>query len=253
VGSLKIYNPTYGAIFDIDETKPVDPKEIGAWQLSYAAHDRGLTREEIDQIKTRGKIGDYPDEFVLIGSNEWPAEKVDVHHKAVLAFNATNEGGPKIAHADKLGNKMERIRVHFVPGPIVDMILSNGKRCTQEVCDIILSNTASRFKHLKSFQLAAREHARALVKGVRRVTQGADLKMFARPREAGTTRKHILESLSRVDSMTPIQVASFTGLNHNTVRRELQDLLDDGLVVRDNHSYSLYKPEGSESVLSKVQ
>jgi DNA-binding transcriptional ArsR family regulator len=251
---LKIYNPTYGAIFDIDETKPADPEEIGAWQLSYAAHDRGLTSEEIDEIKAKGRIGFYPDEFVLVDSNEWPATKVNIHCKAVHAFDAVNQEGPRFRHADRLGNKSERIRVDFVPGPIVDMILSSGKRCTRNICDIILYNTASRFKHLKSFQRATREHARALVKGVRKVTKDADLKMFARPQEVRTTRKRILGTLSQASSpMTPIQVASSTGLNRNTVRRELQDLLDDGLVVRDNHSYSFAKIEGSESVLPKVQ
>ncbi len=241
---MKIYNPTYGSIFDIDETKPADPKEIGVWQLSYAAHDRGLTREENDQIKTRGKIGDYPDEFVLVGSNEWPAEKVDVHHKAVLAFKAINEEGPKIAHTDKLGNRMKKIEVLCVPGPVVDIILSNRGGCTKEICNIILSNTSSRFSHLKSFERATREHAKALVRGVRKVAENTNAEMFASPRKMRAKQKRILESLSRVNSMTPIQVSSFTELNRNTARLDLQELLDNEFFVKENHAYSLRKTGG---------
>ena len=158
---MRIYNPTYGALFEFDEAKPADPKEIGAWQLSYASPERGLTSNEIQKLLSNGKIGSYPDEIHLVGSEQWPLSRVQTHQRAVKAFEAVNREGPRFAHKDKLGNMRERIVVNFVSGPIVDLILASKsvEEAASKVYEMILSDVAAQFRKLKSFQAMAQTHA----------------------------------------------------------------------------------------------
>jgi len=122
---VKLYNPTYGVLFMFNETRSVDPEQIDKWTLSYASPERGLTPSEISELKTEGRIGAYPDEFLLVGTNGWPLERVQRHQRAVQAFRQANEKGPVFQHWDNVSriNNRERIVLDFVPGPIVDTIL----------------------------------------------------------------------------------------------------------------------------------
>lgn len=236
---MKIYNPTYGALFEVDETNTADPEKIGRWVLSYAAKDRGLTEDEIKQLKQEGKIGSYPDEFYLVDAGEWPTARAAAHQNAVQVFKATDECGPMFRHTDKEGNRMERIGVRFVPGPVVDMILSReDDQAAAEVADLILSSTASRYRRLKSFQKSANEHARALVKCVKVNDTNSELQHAANCNLKSIERK-ILACLSQADKpKTPREIAEATELNRNTVRRELQEMLSKQLLKREDHYYS---------------
>jgi len=57
----------------------------------------------------------------------------------------------------------------------------------------------------------------------------------------GSARQKIEKFLSKqTQLMTPLQIARSTGLNENTVRRELQAMFKAGVVKKDtNHAYSL--------------
>lgn len=246
---IRIYNPTYGALFEFDETRPADPKRIGAWALSYASPDRGLTPEEIATLKADGKIGFYPDEFFVVGSEEWPIEKVLRHQHAVQAFKGINMEGPSFPHCDDLSNKRDRIRVDFVPGPIVDTILESSRdTAVDKVYRMVLQGVGSRFRALKAFREKALEHARNLVEAVKGVNNSMPAPQTSprdeRPRTPA--RERLLKFLAEAPvPLLPVDIARETGLNRHTVRRELQELLRDGLVVKQGHSYSLARTSGS--------
>jgi len=164
---LQVYNPSYGALFEFDETQPADPAKIGRWTLNYTSRDRGLTPDEIEELKANGKIGSYPDEFFLVGFGEWPLERVLLHRQAVQAFRRVNESGPAFPHRDRLGNKRVKVTLNFIPGPVVDIILESSRdTATEKVSRMILAAVPSRFRTLRSFQKKAMEHARNLVEAV---------------------------------------------------------------------------------------
>jgi BarA-like signal transduction histidine kinase len=258
---VRIYNPVSGALFEFDETHPVDAASIGAWELSYASPDRGLTQKEITQLKTQGKIGTYPDEFFLVDSsgastheNVWPLDKALRHQRAIRSFERVNENGPPFPHWDHISkvNKREKIMVNFVPGPIVDSILASSRESAiDHVYRMMLTDAASTFRTMKTFQEKALEHARNLVDAVRDAAgrnglpnnaEQADEKMTTggKGKQASSTvRDRILAVLaSEHQSLLPIDIAEKAGLNRHTVRRELQQMLNRGLVTRNRHQYS---------------
>lgn len=166
---LKLYNPTYGALFEFDEMKPADPKEIGSWILSYSSPKRGLLASEITELRSTGKIGQYPDEFYLVDGSEWSQSRVLAHKEAIETLEAINEQGPLFHYEDHLGNENERIKVHFVPGPIVDLIsgAESDEAAVSKIYELITSIAAARFKNLVEFQRQSRFHARNLVEAIR--------------------------------------------------------------------------------------
>jgi len=166
---MRIYNPTYGALLEFDETKPANPKEVGRWVLSYVSRDRGLLLEEIEELKRNGKVGFYPDEFYLIGKEEWTEEKVKEHMEAVRRFELVNENGPEIYYKDTCGNDQTRIRVFFVAGEIVNTIqkAQSDREAVEKVCAFVISYTQKAFSKLDDFQRKARSHAFNLVMAVR--------------------------------------------------------------------------------------
>lgn len=242
---MKIYNPTYGALFEVDEAKPADPEEIGKWVLSYAAKDRGLTEGEIKQLKQDGKIGSYPDEFYLVDAGEWSTARVAVHQNAVQVFKAIDEGGPVFRHADKEGNRIERIGVRFAPGPIVNVILDKeGEEAAANITEIILSSAASRYRRLKSFQKSANEHAKALVKCVKVNNAGLESPPTATHNLKPIERKILAYLSQESGAKTPKEIAEATELNRNTVRRELQEMLSKQLLKREEHHYLMSEVRG---------
>jgi hypothetical protein len=81
---MKIYNPTHGVLLEIDEEHPADPASVGRWVLNHTSPERGLTPNEIAELKTNGKVGFYPDEFYLVDADTpWPPEKALRHQHAV--------------------------------------------------------------------------------------------------------------------------------------------------------------------------
>jgi len=252
---VKVYNPTYGALFQFDEKSPADPAEIGLWELSYASPERGLTPEELDVLKREHNIGFYPDEFFLVPSEEWPLGKTLRHQRAVQAFKQVNGNGPRFSHWNHVAkdNKRERVTVNFAPGPIVDSILASSRESAIEhVYRMMLTDAASRFRTMKTFQEKALEHARNVVDAVRDVAgrngflnnkEREDEKMRTdeRGRRASSTvRDRILAVLatSKDEPLLPVDIAKKAGLNRHTVQRELQQMLDEGLVTRTEHRYS---------------
>jgi len=99
-----------------------------------------------------------------------PLDKVLRHQRAVRAFERVNESGPPFLHWDHISkvNKIEKITVNFVPGPIVASILaSSHDSAINHVYRMILTDGASTFRTMKTFQDKALEHARNLVDAVR--------------------------------------------------------------------------------------
>jgi hypothetical protein len=256
---VKIYNPSFGALLEFDEKRPVDSARIGQWELSYASPDRGLTQKEITQLKTQAKIGFYPNEFFLVDSNgasthqnAWPLDKAVRHRRAVHAFERVNENGPLFLHWDHISkvNKRERIRVNFVLGPIVDSVLASSRdSAIEHVHRMILTDAASRFRAMKTFREKALEHARNLVDAVRDATgrnglpnnaEEEKMRTGERGRQASSTvRDRILAVLaSEHQALLPVEIAEKAELNKHTVRRELQQMLDRGLLTRNEHRYS---------------
>jgi hypothetical protein len=240
---MKIYNPVYGALFEVDENHPADPMAIGQWILNYSSPERGLTPNEITELKTKGKIGAYPDEFFLVDTTmQWSLEKATRHRMAIQAFQKINEAGPPFSHWDNISsvNKRERIAVNFVPGPVVDGILTaSNDSAVENVYRTILANVASRFRTNKAFQEKTREHARNLVQAVREVCLPARNGTFITQNNDSTPiREHILKFLDDKEQLfSPLEIAGGTHLNRNTVRRELQQLLCEGHIVRLGHNY----------------
>jgi len=267
---LKVYNPTYGKLFEFDEARPADPARVGGWVLNYASPDRGLTSAEIEELKTRGKISDYPDEFCLVDSTEWPLERTLRHQRAVKAFIQVNDNGEEFHYWNHLSNlnKRNRITLNFVPSPIVDMILqSSCDSAEEQVHRIIVNDAASEFRKKKTFQELAREHARKLVQAVRQANGTVSSANNSSPsvahaplqeKSSGKTtppeesaaqktspiRQRILECLAETTApVPPLEIANRTDLNRHTIRRELQELLRQGLVIRQEHNYALARKE----------
>jgi predicted ArsR family transcriptional regulator len=89
---------------------------------------------------------------------------------------------------------------------------------------------------MESFQIKGREHAGIVAKAVMTTTGQATTKIEG----ASPIRRRILEFLSAAEKpLRPIDVASGTGLNSNTVRREMQDLHALGLLDKHEHQYYL--------------
>jgi len=252
---MKIYNPTYGALFEVDETHPADPAAVGRWTLNYTAPGRGLTPNEIAELKAKGKIGFYPDEFFLVDDTaQWPLEKALSHQRAVQAFQKTNENGPIHPHWDRVAsiNKRDRVTVNFVPGPIVDQILTeSGDSAVENVYRTILADAGATFRTNKEFQGKARVHAHSLVHAVREMCSSArNGKTSAQNNSSPLIRESILKFLHDEEQLcSPREIANRTGLNRNTVRRELQQLLSKGLITRQEHKYGL-KSEALEKGFS---
>ncbi len=242
---MRIYNPIYGALFEIDENQPADPKAVGEWTLNYTSPTRGLTPDEITEIKTHTKIGFYPDEFFLVDpTTQWPVERALRHQQAIQAFQKINEDGPAYPHWDNIAsmNRRDRITVNFVPGPIVDQILAaSSDSAVEDVYRAILDGVGSRFRAIKEFQDKAREHAHNLVQAVKDANQDAKNEKAPTPtQDTGSlpTRERILQFVQDKEELfAPREIADKTGLNRNTVRRELQQLLKAGLITCREHKY----------------
>lgn len=257
---VKLYNPVYGVLFEFDETQPVDPAHFRQWVLNFTSLDRGLTHDEVMLLKTEGKIGTYPDEFYLVDSKEesykvsWSLDRVARHKQAVEAFQKVNENGPPFPHWDHIAkiNKRDRIMVNFVPGPIVDSILTSSRdSAIDQIYRMIIADAASSFRNLKAFQGKALEHARNLVDAVRQAAansafpnnesqEGEKMTCKKEERSSSTVREQISAVLANEKApLSPIEIAQKTRLNRHTVRRELQDMRRQGLVTCNEHRYSL--------------
>lgn len=242
---MRIYNPIYGALFEIDENQPADPKAVGEWTLNYTSPTRGLTPDEISEIKTNEKIGSYPDEFFLVDpTTSWTIEKTLRHQQAVQAFQKINENGPLYPHWDHVAsiNRRDRIAVNFVPGPIVDQILAaSSDSAVEDVYRAILDGVGSRFRAVKEFQDKAREHAHNLVQAVKEAhqdTRNEKVPTHGQDTSSLPTRERILRFVQDKEELfSPREIADKTGLNRNTVRRELQQLLKGGLITCREHKY----------------
>jgi hypothetical protein len=262
---VKLYNPVYGVLFEFDETQPVDPAHVGQWVLNFTSPDRGLTHDEVMQLKTEGKIGTYPDEFYLVDSAispseekgykvSWSLDRVTRHKQAVQAFQKVNENGPPFPYWDHIAkiNKRDKIAVNFVPGPVIDSILTSSRdSAIDQIYRMIIADAASPFRNLKEFKGESLEHARNLVDAVRQAAaqsafpnnesqEGEKMTCKKEERTSSTVREQISAALANEKApLLPIEIARKTRLNRHTVRRELQDMRRQGLVTCNEHRYSL--------------
>lgn len=253
---MKIYNPVYGALFEIDETHPADPVAVGQWVLNYTSPGRGLIPDEIAELKAKGKIGFYPDEFFLVGDTaRWSLGKVLNHQRAVQAFQKANGNGPAYPHWDHVAsiNKRDRITVSFVPGPIIDQILAaSNDSAVENVYRTVLADVGAEFRTNKAFQEKARTHAHNLVHAVKEAYIDArNGNASSQDDSSPSIKERIMKSLNEEQLLFPREIANRTGLNRNTVRRELQQLLKDGLITRREHKYG-HKSEAPEKTLVQV-
>ncbi len=247
---MRVYNPVYGALFEVDENHPANPTAVGQWMLNYSSPTRGLTPNEIAEIKANGKIGFYPDEFFLVDpttTTAWPLEKTLCHQRAVQAFQRVNEIGPLYPHWDNVAriDKRDRIAVHFVPGPVVDQILATSNdSAVENVYRTILAGVGAKSRTNKKFQEKARAHAHNLVQAVREAYSDArNGKTHSPSNSQRSIREHILKLLRDEKQLSsPIEIADKAGLNRNTVRRELQQLLSEGLIIRQARKYGCSSP-----------
>jgi hypothetical protein len=164
---ILIYNPTYGSLQTKNLNKTLPEEE--RWQPSYASPKRPLKKSEIQQLLKKGKTGSYPHEFYLVKKRgRWNEKRVKKHLKQIEAFRKVNESGEPFRWRDIQGNDEEKIRLNFVPGPIVDFVNSTSKtKAVEGLTKFMLNQASASDKKKKSFQAAVRRHAEKLVDAVR--------------------------------------------------------------------------------------
>jgi len=161
-----IYNPTYGSlqVKDLNDTL----KEEDHWVQSYVSSDRPLKECE-KKLLCSGKMGYYPDEFYLVDKLV-SKELVQTHLEQIKAFSARNQNGPEIEWKDTLGNEETRLRVAFVPGPIVDLInQTENSLSARYLFEMMLEKASSLYRNKRCFQKCAQKHSWDVILAVRTV------------------------------------------------------------------------------------
>lgn len=182
-----IYNPTYGSLQTkslTDESLP----EREVWRQSYVARERPLKTSEKVKLLAEGKMECYPDEFYLVGPvppgtkteallQVVPRDIVETHLAQLKAFRHVDRNGEFYSYRDRLGNPELTISLHFVPGPLVDLINENpDAKAILALYEMIVDDAQSKYKKTLKFQHACGRHARRLVKAVRQVAAYENMK-----------------------------------------------------------------------------
>ena len=64
---MKIYNPVYGVLLEIDAAHPDDTKENEATPLTATSPKKALTSQEIHSLSATGMVGSHSGAFHVVG------------------------------------------------------------------------------------------------------------------------------------------------------------------------------------------